>query len=220
MLAKVFAERIKEQLIKFPENIRKDVVIMFSAHSLPLKAVNRGDNYPGEVASSVHATIAALKADGIENPYQLVWQSKVGPLPWLQPYTDDAIKVFRNEMFIISHEYLLINFQAYVKQGKKNLILVPIAFVNEHIETLHEMDIEYCHDLGKEVKYIYFFKNEWIKQYFFYFYQVGVQQIERASAPNDHPLFIEAISDLVQKHLNSGKRLGAQFTNRYSIIIF
>lgn len=50
-----------------------------------------------------------------------------------------------------------ISFLGYVKQGKKNFILVPIAFVNEHIETLHEMDIEYCHDLGKEVRsYIYF----------------------------------------------------------------
>lgn len=40
----------------------------------------------------------------------------------------------------------------YVKQGIKNFVLVPIAFVNEHIETLHEMDIEYCHDLGKKVR--------------------------------------------------------------------
>lgn len=68
----------------------------------------------------------------MSNPYALTWQSKVGPLPWLEPYTDDAIK-------------------AYVKQGKKNFILIPIAFVNEHIETLHELDIEYCDELGKEV---------------------------------------------------------------------
>lgn len=41
--------------------------------------------------------------------------------------------------------------QGYVKQGKKNFVIVPIAFVNEHIETLHELDIEYCHELGEEV---------------------------------------------------------------------
>lgn len=41
--------------------------------------------------------------------------------------------------------------QGYVKQGKKNFIIVPIAFVNEHIETLHELDIEYCHELAEEV---------------------------------------------------------------------
>lgn len=69
-----------------------------------------------------------------KHKFCLVWQSKVGPLPWLGPFTDDAIK-------------------DYVKQGKKSFILVPVAFVNEHIETLHEMDIEYAKDLGKEVSY-------------------------------------------------------------------
>lgn len=64
------------------------------------------------------------------NPHQLVWQSKVGPLPWLGPFTDDSVK-------------------AYAKQGKKALIVVPIAFVNEHIETLHELDIELFEDAHK-----------------------------------------------------------------------
>lgn len=41
-----------------------------------------------------------------------------------------------------------------MKQGKKNFILVPIAFVNEHIETLHELDIEYCKELGEEVRHL------------------------------------------------------------------
>jgi len=66
------------------------------------------------------------------NPYRLVWQSKVGPLPWLSPQTDDALKGF-------------------AAQGHKNFVIVPISFVNEHIETLHELDIEYAKDLGKEV---------------------------------------------------------------------
>lgn len=50
--------------------------------------------------------------------------------------------------FQINYAY---SFTGYVKQGLKNFLLVPIAFVNEHIETLHEMDIEYCHDLRKKV---------------------------------------------------------------------
>lgn len=58
---------------------------------------------------------------------------QVGPMPWLGPFTDEALK-------------------SYVKQGKKNFILVPIAFVNEHIETLHELDIEYCQELAEEVR--------------------------------------------------------------------
>jgi len=54
-----------------------------------------------------------------------------------------------NILFFISHSFY---FKGYVKQGKKNFILVPIAFVNEHIETLHELDIEYCKELGEEVR--------------------------------------------------------------------
>lgn len=125
------------------------------------------------------------------NPYSLVWQSKVGPLPWLAPFTDDAI-------------------EGYVKQGKKNLLLVPIAFVNEHIETLHEMDIEYCHDLGKKVNSSSFFltlKNK-IK------FQLGVENIRRAAAPNDHPLFIAALTDIVKTHLKNPNRVTPKFLMR------
>ncbi|GBP23388.1 Ferrochelatase, mitochondrial [Eumeta japonica] len=171
LLAQVFAERIKEKLANFAEHIRNSVLIMFTAHSLPLKAVSRGDTYPHEVAATVAATMTALN---VPNPHRLVWQSKVGPLPWLEPYTDDAIK-------------------AYPKKGVKNMILVPIAFVNEHIETLHELDIEYCQDVAKKA---------------------GVQQIERAAAPNDHPTFIAAMADVVAKHMEHGPRLGQQFLTR------
>lgn len=97
--------------------------------NIHFQTVNRGDSYPSEVGATVTTVMQKLK---MCNPYSLVWQSKVGPLPWLEPFTDNAIK-------------------GYVKQGKKNFILIPIAFVNEHIETLHELDIEYCDELGKEV---------------------------------------------------------------------
>lgn len=92
------------------------------------------------------------------NPYSLVWQSKVGPLPWLEPFTDDAIKVFvwSDMMIRLKTQFnsFLLQLQGYIKQGKKNFVIVPIAFVNEHIETLHELDIEYCHELGEEVTLI------------------------------------------------------------------
>ncbi|XP_053947366.1 ferrochelatase, mitochondrial [Anastrepha ludens] len=171
LLIKTFAERIREELNKFCETKRKDVVILFTAHSLPLKAVNRGDPYPSEVGASVHLVMQEL---GKSNPYILAWQSKVGPLPWLAPSTDDTIK-------------------GYVKQGRKNFILVPIAFVNEHIETLHELDIEYCDELAKEV---------------------GVEEIRRAAAPNDHPLFIKALSSIVAEHLKDEKPVNPKFLMR------
>ena len=65
---------------------------------------------------------------------------------------------------------------ALVKRGQRNLLLVPIAFVNEHIETLHELDIEYAHDIGKKV---------------------GAERIARCPTPNDHPLFIEGDQNIL-----------------------
>ena len=91
--------------------------------------MKRGDAYPFEVGATVQLVMQELQYC---NSYQLVWQSKVGPLSWLGPFTDEALK-------------------DYVRMGKKLFVMVPIAFVNEHIETLHEMDIEYCSDLAKEV---------------------------------------------------------------------
>ena len=157
LLVKVFAERIKDELKHFPKEDQKDVIIMFSAHSLPMKvllhyifrfflthkvsiylmfsiylqAVQRGDPYPSEVGATVQLVMQELN---YSNPFILTWQSKVGPVEWLSPFTDDAI-----ELYSKVHK-------------KKNFILVPIAFVNEHIETLHEMDIEFCHDMGKKVR--------------------------------------------------------------------
>ncbi|XP_075149127.1 ferrochelatase, mitochondrial [Haematobia irritans] len=171
LLIKTFAERIREELDKFCETKRNEVVILFTAHSLPLKAVNRGDPYPSEIGASVQMVMQEL---GYCNPYSLAWQSKVGPLPWLAPATDDAIK-------------------GYVKQGLKNFILVPIAFVNEHIETLHELDIEYCDELAKEV---------------------GVEEIRRAATPNDHPIFIKALSSIVADHLKHGQNINPKFLMR------
>lgn len=57
---------------------------------LYFQTVNRGDAYPSEVGATVQLVMNELKHC---NPYSLVWQSKVGPLPWLEPFTDDAIKV-------------------------------------------------------------------------------------------------------------------------------
>lgn len=171
LLVKTIADRILTELKQFPADKQKDVLILFSAHSLPLRAVNRGDTYPSEVGATVQLVMQEL---GNCNPYSLVWQSKVGPLPWLAPFTDDALKGF-------------------VKQGKKNFILVPVAFVNEHIETLHELDIEYCKDLAEEL---------------------GVETIRRAAAPNDHPLFISALTDIVVTHMQSDHKINPKFLTR------
>ena len=74
-------------------------------------------------------------------------------------------------------------FAALVKRGQKNLLLVPIAFVNEHIETLHELDIEYADELGREV---------------------GAERIARAATPNASPLFVEGLARLAAERLADG----------------
>ncbi|CAI8026534.1 Ferrochelatase, mitochondrial [Geodia barretti] len=88
-LVQVFVDNIRSELAKFPDDVRDDVIILFSAHSLPLKVVNRGDPYPQEVGATVQYVMEEL---GHTHPYRLVWQSKVGPLPWLSPQTEDVIK--------------------------------------------------------------------------------------------------------------------------------
>lgn len=116
----------------YPENERDKVVLLFSAHSLPMTVVNRGDPYPAEVAATVNAVMDKL---GHSNPYRLIWQSQVGPQPWLGPKTETAV-------------------EEYGKKGIKNLLVVPIAFVSDHIETLYEVDIEYG-ELAEKVFYYF-----------------------------------------------------------------
>ncbi|KAL0963242.1 hypothetical protein UPYG_G00351590 [Umbra pygmaea] len=171
LLVECFAQHVLKELQKFPPEKREDVVILFSAHSLPLSVVNRGDPYPQEVGATVQRVMETLQHC---NPYRLVWQSKVGPMPWLGPQTDDVIK-------------------GLCERGKKNLLLVPIAFTSDHIETLHELDIEYSQVLGEEC---------------------GVENIRRAESLNGNPMFFQALADLVQSHLKSDESCSRQLTLR------
>lgn len=122
------AQNIERALAKFPEEKRSDVVLLFSAHSLPMSVVNRGDPYVPEVSASVNAVMDRLKH---ANPYRLVWQSQVGPSAWMGMQTGEAMK-------------------GLARLGRKNVVLIPIAFTSDHIETLFELDLEYAHE-GREV---------------------------------------------------------------------
>ncbi|KAM9794018.1 ferrochelatase, mitochondrial isoform X1 [Syngnathus typhle] len=171
LLVECFAEHVSNELLKFPEEKRDDVVILFSAHSLPMAVVNRGDPYPQEVGATVQRVMERL---GHCNPYRLVWQSRVGPMAWLGPQTDEVIK-------------------GLCERGKKNILLVPIAFTSDHIETLHELDIEYGQVLGEEC---------------------GVENLRRAESLNGNPLFMKALAELVQSHLKSNEPCSRQLTLR------
>ncbi|XP_072272621.1 ferrochelatase, mitochondrial isoform X2 [Pyxicephalus adspersus] len=171
LLIQCFADHIQKELNMFPENKRGDVVILFSAHSLPMSVVNRGDPYPQEVGATVQRVMEKLN---FCNPYRLVWQSKVGPMPWLGPHTDETIK-------------------GLCQKGKKNILLVPIAFTSDHIETLYELDIEYAQHLAKEC---------------------GVENIRRSESLNGNPLFSKALADLVLSHLKTNETCSKQLPLR------
>lgn len=93
--------------------------VLFSAHSLPLKIVERGDTYPQDVLRTVGAVAA-----GLNHPWSLCFQSRNGRLPWLQPYTEDELTRLGRE-------------------GVRRVVVVPVSFVSDHIETLYELDMLY-----------------------------------------------------------------------------
>lgn len=117
-------DRIRCGLESFDEDVRDRVVVMFSAHSLPMSVVNRGDQYVPEVNATAHAVMTRLN---FSNRYVVAWQSQVGPSAWMGPKTEDVIK-------------------GLAKQAHKHVLAVPIAFTSDHIETLFEIDVEYAEE--------------------------------------------------------------------------
>jgi ferrochelatase len=161
------AELITEQLNKFPDPDQAH--IFFSAHGVPKSYVEEaGDPYQQEIEECTKLIMQTLNRP---NEYTLAYQSRVGPVEWLQPYTEDALKELG-------------------EKGIKDMVVVPISFVSEHIETLQEIDIEY-REVAEEA---------------------GIENFRRAAAPNTHPIFIQALADLVVESLEKPDLKLAQVT--------
>ena len=114
---------IKNTLNKIKNNKdqKQNIKLLFSAHGLPEKIINKGDPYQNQVEKTVNKIIENINEKEIT--YTICYQSKVGPLKWIGPSTEnEIIKAARD---------------------KKTIVLIPIAFVSEHSETLVELDIEY-----------------------------------------------------------------------------
>lgn len=152
---------VQEGLAGFEAEDREDVVLIFSAHSLPLDIIDRGDAYPAEVGASVHEVMNRL---GYRHEYLISYQSEVGPVRWLGPSTEKVLEMLG-------------------EKKRKNVLVVPIAFTSDHIETLHELDIEY----GELAEH------------------AGISHYRRAPALNGMPLFQDALADVVLQHLRSGE---------------
>ena len=100
-------------------------IVFFSAHGVPVSYVETaGDPYKEEMEECVALIMARLKEMGVTNEHVLAYQSRVGPVEWLKPYTDDVIRELG-------------------EKKTKAMVAVPISFVSEHIETLEEIDMEY-----------------------------------------------------------------------------
>ena len=147
------AERIALTLTHFDEPDRAHIV--FSAHGQPLSLIERGDPYARQVEETVRLV---MKRGGWKNAHALCYQSKVGRRKWLSPSLTETI-------------------ERLAHAGEKKLLIVPIAFVTEHIETLHEINIEAREQAHK----------------------LGVEQFEMMPAVGDSPTFIAALADLVLK---------------------
>ncbi|MBC7769343.1 MAG: ferrochelatase [Phycisphaerales bacterium] len=130
--------------------------VLFSAHGLPQNVIDRGDPYQWQVEQSVAAVRALLPADW---DTRICYQSRVGPLKWIEPSTEAEIH----------------------RAGKDGagVIVSPIAFVSEHVETLVELDIEYAH-LAQRLQLPFYL---------------------RAPTPGTTPRFIDALADLAERAL-------------------
>ncbi len=150
------AEHIAVCLRQFAESSR--IHLVFSAHGLPMSLVEKGDPYPKQIETTVRliCEYGAQHFTGWPSTHLLCYQSRVGPAKWLQPPLTGTIERLGRE-------------------GVKEMLVVPISFVTEHIETLHEINIEARHDAHK----------------------YGIEVFRMMPALGDSPLFIAALRDLV-----------------------
>lgn len=156
------ADLIAQELDQLPEPSRGHV--FFSAHGVPVSYVEEaGDPYQREIENCTRLIMAALNRP---NAHTLAYQSRVGPVEWLQPYTEDAIADLAGK-------------------GIKELVVVPISFVSEHIETLQEIDMEY-REIAEEA---------------------GIETFRRVPALNTHTGFIDDMASMVVEALNSPRQL-------------
>ncbi len=139
--------------------------LLFSAHGLPKRVVARGDPYQWQVEETARCIVARLGRDGLD--WTVCYQSKVGPLAWLEPATVDELD--------------------RAGRDRVPVVLVPIAFVSEHSETLVELDVTYREHAER----------------------AGVPAYHRVPALGTHPAFIEALARLVRRALDGEAYLGS-----------
>ena len=145
------SEKVESGLAGFPDRSR--VQLVFSAHGLPQSFIDSGDPYLEHIQATVRLTMAHF--GGIS--HHLAFQSRAGPVKWLEPSTEAKIAEL-------------------AAAGCKQLLMVPLSFVSDHIETLYEIDIQY--------------KEEAVA--------LGITDFRRTEALNSSPSFISCLAELVR----------------------
>ena len=140
--------RIQEALSAWPVQEQPNVHLFFSAHGLPMSFVKKGDPYPAHIQTTTSEILKHFP----NHTHSLAYQSRVGPAKWLAPSCIDAI-------------------QQRAQEGIKNILVIPVSFVSEHIETLSELDIELKHIAEA----------------------AGISHYKRARTVGTHPDFIQAL---------------------------
>jgi ferrochelatase len=144
-------DRVNSVLMQLPRP--EEVHLVFSAHGLPVALVEKGDPYPRQIEQTVELV---RQLGAWPNPHVLCFQSKVGPQKWLQPSLSGTI-------------------EAMALDEVKRMLVIPMSFLTEHIETLHEINIEAREEAEA----------------------LGVTDFHMMPALNDSPLLIRALADLV-----------------------
>ncbi len=143
-----------------------NAVVVFSAHGLPEKSARNGDAYPGEVARTVAALASRLPSG---TRWTQAYQSRLGPVRWLGPHLDETVRRLGAE-------------------GARAVVVVPVSFVSEHLETLYELDIE----LEAQAR------------------AAGVKTYRRVATPQSHPAFIAGLADLVRQVITRAEKEGLE----------
>lgn len=151
------AGTVRRALAGFPAATRDTATILFSAHGLPQKFIDEGDPYVDHTHRTVQGILARLQ---VPNPHVLGFQSRTGPVTWIGPGTEHVLRELAGK-------------------GVRDVLMVPVSFVSDHIETLYEVDQLFRDDAMA----------------------AGIIDYRRSEALNTHPLFIEALADLVGRQL-------------------
>ncbi len=157
LLIEAISQKVQKALERFDGPVRKDVAILFSAHSLPSRILEEKDPYPQELNETIQAVMKKVGPHHWWFAYQSQGRT---PEPWLGPDAGEVIKKLHQE-------------------GHRHLLMAPIGFISDHMETLYDVDIMY----RKQAE------------------SLGMQ-LQRAESLNATPTFIEAMASVVRAHLS------------------